>query len=599
MVSFAEPARLWLLLLPAATAALVWWRHERRRAVQRRLASPAVWDRLLGGVPATGLVRLLTWCLAGALLVVALARPQWGELPVDEPVRTRDLVMAVDVSDSMRCPDLEPSRLQRALTVLQRALPGLAGNRVGVVVFAGDAYPLLPLTTDVDAVGTFLSTVEPGMVALPGSNLQRAVTSALHLLPDRGEGRVVILVSDGENLQGDPGQALSALKDGGARLVAVVAGTSQGGPIPVPEGSGGVHYKRNGEGRPVITRADRATMQRLADAAGGTLVTLGSPGAAEDLVRAVAEVRARAVAGSEHHVRRAERFQVFLAAAATLLLLGFAASPWRRRAAAVALLLAVVVPVPTAGAAQTQARPGDTGVAAPSSASQPGAPGDASEPTASWWQRLVPGGSRRLARAGMGRWREGDLPGAAKDFAGAAELDPQDPDRLYDLGTALAAQGNVQRATPVLAAAHRAGSTRAAYNLGTAALKRQQADAAVRWLREALLRAPEDADAKRNYELALKLQKQQQDQKQQRDQKRDQKQDDQKKEQQPHATPTPSPTPGPPARPTPQGRRGEATPTPTPVPHNPLYGALERAEARARAAMRRPTPRHVTVEKDW
>ncbi len=587
-MSFAEPMRLWLLLLPAAAAALALWRHRRRRAAQRGLASPAVWKRLLGGTPATGGVRLLAWCVAGALLVLALARPQWGELPADEEVRTRDVVVAMDVSDSMRCPDLEPNRLERALSVLQRALPGLAGNRVGVVVFAGDAYPLVPLTTDVDAVGTFLATVEPGMVALPGSNLERAVATSLDLLPEQGEGRVVILVSDGENLQGDPEQALAALKDAGARLVAVVAGTADGGPIPLPEGDNGVRYKRSREGQPVITRADRATLARLADAAGGTLVTLEGSGAAEGLVRAVAEVRARAVGATEHHLRRVERFQLFLAAAALVLLLGFAASPWRRRAAAALLVLGLLAPG-VATAEQT------TGSSAPSAPAQAEASAGRREPSVSWWQRLVPGGSRRLARAGMGRWREGDVPGAAQDFGGAAELDPSSADRLYDLGTALAAQGDLEHASSVLAAAHRAGSPGAAYNLGTAALEKKQADAAVKWLREALLRAPDDADAKRNYELALTLKKQQQQQKKNKKQQQDQHDN----ERQPQGTPSPTPTPSAAARPTPTPQGGQGAPTPTPAPHNPLYGALERAEAQARAAMRRPTPRHVTVEKDW
>jgi Ca-activated chloride channel family protein len=152
VVSFAEPGRLALLALPAIAAALAVFRHRRRRLLQRRLASPGVWMRLLGGVPATGAARLILWSAAAAMIVLALARPQWGEQPNEESVRTRDLVVALDVSDSMRCEDVRPSRLARGIETLVRLLPQLEGNRLAVVVFSGEAYALLPLTTDLSAV---------------------------------------------------------------------------------------------------------------------------------------------------------------------------------------------------------------------------------------------------------------------------------------------------------------------------------------------------------------------------------------------------------------------------------------------------------------
>jgi len=143
-VSFAEPSALYLLAAPLVAAVLAILRHRRRLTQQRRLASPGVWNRLMGGVPATGLLRMLAWCAAAALVALALARPQWGELPRQQSIRTRDLVVALDVSDSMLCPDLRPSRLGRSLQVIQRALPSFEGNRIGVVVFAGDALSAGP-----------------------------------------------------------------------------------------------------------------------------------------------------------------------------------------------------------------------------------------------------------------------------------------------------------------------------------------------------------------------------------------------------------------------------------------------------------------------
>jgi len=595
VVSFADPARLWLLVVPALAAVAAMWRHTVRRRDQRRLASPSVWLRVMGGVPATGLIRLSVWVLAATFLVLALARPQWGEVEGERSVRSRDLVVAVDVSDSMRCADIRPSRLQHALEVLNRTLPELEGNRVGVLVFAGDAYPLVPLTTDLEAVATFLDGVEPGMVGLPGSNLERAVSGAVDLLPDEGEGRVLVLVTDGENLQGDVEAAERKLDDAGVGLIAVVAGTETGGPIPMTDDDGRVHYKRDGSGQTVITRARPEVLAGLVHDADGEVLALQDRDAARELASAVERLRTREIA-STHRVERVERFPIFLALALLCLVVGFAASPWRRLTAVAAMLVLAI-----AGAANAQS------AISPSPTAAGGAPvaintggtsaQPASDPTEApvpWWQRLVPGGSRRLARQGVARWNAGKPAAAASDFAGAARLAPGNPTRLYDLGTALAAGGQVDAATGPLSEAQRSGVPGAAYNLGTAALSEGQAEPAVRWLRSALLANPNDPDVKRNYELALKLMEQQ---------KQQQKQKQENQQPTPAPTPTavgqPTPTPGL-ATPTPSaGGVALPTPTPTPDPRSALYSALERAEAEARRKMQRPTPQPVKVEKDW
>lgn len=571
-MSFAQPAALWALLLPAGAAVAVVLRHRRRLLQQRRLASPAVWKRVMGGAPATGLYRLLAWAGAAAMVALALARPQWGELPGEESVRTRDLVVAVDVSDSMLCPDQRPTRLARGLEVLNQALPALEGNRLGVVVFAGEAYPLVPLTTDLSAVGTFLDGVEPGMVGLPGSNIEGAVAAALRLLPPEGEGRVVVLITDGENLQGDVPAAAGALRQGGVGVLGIVAGTERGGPIPMPSPDGSVRYKRDAEGQPVVTRAHPETLRQLVGDARGVVLELGDREVVRRLVAAVEELRTRELEATRT-VQRVERFPLFLAAAAALLATGFALSPWRRVALA-ALLVVACLPV----VASAQASGGS---AAPPSANASSQPPPATPVVPPWWQRVVPGGSRRLARSGVASWRAGDTESAARDFAAAAALDPDQPDRLYDLGTALSASGQGQAADPLFERAHAGGVKDAAYNGGTSSLLAGRGERALQWLRQALLAAPDQADAKRNYELALRLlEEQKQQQQQQQQQQQDQPQQ-----------PTPTPTPG--------AAPSGAEPTPTPPGQDALFSALDRAEAEARQEMRSPTPRARTVDKDW
>ena len=585
MVSFAEPSRLAFLALPALTAVLTVYRHRRRLQQQRRLASPGVWRRLLGGIPATGVVRLIAWSGAAALLVLAVARPQWGEMPAEETIRTRDLVIALDVSDSMLCEDLRPSRLTRSVETLIRLLPQLEGNRMAVVVFAGEAYSLVPLTTDLSAVAVFLEGVGPGMVALPGSNLERAVDGSLKLLPPEGEGRVLLLFTDGENLQGDVNAATDALSEAAVGLLGIVAGTERGGPIPEHDERGGVHYKRDQNGQPVVTRAHPEVLTEIAAKVGGEVVSLGDPEVVREIADAVARLRTREVEET-HTVRRVERFPVFLAAAAILLFLGFAISPWRRLATAAAI---VVIAVPSFAVAQgvSPATSAPRVDAPPMTDDQPVA--EESLPSASWWQRLIPGGSRRLARRGVSKWRQQKLDEATMSFAGAAELDPTGPERLYDLGTALAAGGRLEMATPLLATADQGGVPFAAYNSGTAALVQSQPDAALEWLRRAMLADPDDLAAKHNYELALRMRDQQQQQQdQQEEQQQDQQQEQEQQEGDGEQRPTPTPSQG-------QG----AAPTPTPDPNQSLFAALERAEAEAREALRSPTPKAGKVEKDW
>jgi Ca-activated chloride channel family protein len=589
VVSFAEPTRLALLALPALTVVLALYRHRRRLQQQRKLASPGVWRRLLGGIPATGVVRLIAWSGAAALLALAVARPQWGEMPAEETIRTRDLVIALDVSDSMLCEDLRPSRLTRSVETLVRLLPQLEGNRVAVVVFAGEAYSLVPLTTDLAAVAVFLEGVGPGMVGLPGSNLQRAVDGALKLLPPEGEGRVLLLFTDGENLQGDVNAATTALSEAAVGLLGVTAGTERGGPIPEHDERGGVHYKRDQNGQPVVTRAHPEVLAEIAATVDGVVVSLGDPEVVREIADAVARLRTREVEETRN-VRRVERFPIFLVAAAVLLAFGFAASPWRRLATA-AVIVAVAASSIVVAQDVSPATSAPRVEAPPVTENQPAA--EEALPAASWWQRLVPGGSRRLARRGIGKWREQKLDEAAASFAGAAELDPNAPERLYDLGTALAAGGNLETATQLLAAADQGGVSGAAYNSGTAALVQSQPDPALEWLRRAMLADPDDLAAKHNYELALRMRDQQQQQQdQQQDQQEDQQQDQQQEQEQQDGEGQQQPTP------TPSQGQG-AAPTPTPDPNQPLFAALERAEAEAREALRSPTPVAGKVEKDW
>jgi len=331
-----------------------------------------------------------------------------------------------------------------------------------------------------------------------------------------------------------------------------------------------------------VTKGRPDVLKAIAAEAGGEVLDLGDQGVVPKLAGAIDSLRTREIEASRT-VQRVERFPVFLGLAALLLVAGFSLTPWRRLAVAT-LLMVVCVPGPVFGQqGQDQAEEPPAPVEAPTQ--------ETGIPSAPWWQRLIPGGGRRLARSGASNLEAGDLENAVRDFAAAAALDPDQPDRLFDLGTALAAAGQVEPADQLLQRAHEAGVNGAAYNGGTASLGVGQAQRAVEMLREALLATPEDPDVKRNYELALRQLEEQQEQQEQEEQQDEQQQDQEQQENQDQQQPTPTPTPGP-------GQQG-AAPTPTPQ-NEPLYSALDRAEADAREAMKSPTPQSsAVVEKDW
>ncbi len=278
----ADPGALWLLLAVAALAALGVARLAGRRALLGRIAGPRaalVAPRAGGGRPAARLGLSLTGL---ALLALALSRPQCGTRT--EPVRRSgvDLVVAIDVSRSMLARDVAPDRLTRARLEVGALLDRLGGDRIGLLVFAGEAFVQCPLTTDAGAARLFLRAVGPGSVPQPGTDLGNALRGAAEVLDAagdaRGRTRVVLLVTDGEDLEGGAAAAARALSDAGVRIFALAVGTPAGAPVPLLDAQGKITgYEKDRRGEPVVTHLDLAALQAIAERGGGEVYQIGSP----------------------------------------------------------------------------------------------------------------------------------------------------------------------------------------------------------------------------------------------------------------------------------------------------------------------------------
>jgi Ca-activated chloride channel homolog len=275
-----DPVWLWLsplgLLTGAAAAFLVWrrWRRARSAVPEGRRdqilpGGGASQGALRGGLLGTGLT----------LLAIAAAGPQCGERTEIVKRRGIDLVVALDASTSMLARDVKPSRLERAKVEVTALLDRLRGDRVGLVVFAGEAFVQCPLTTDYSAAKLFLRAVDPAAMPQQGTAIAEALQEARRVLDGGargGAGKAVLLVTDGEDNEGAALQAAQELGDAGIHVYAVAVGSEEGEPIPLTDAKGNVTgYKKDRDGRTVLTRTDLAGLRELTARAGGKVLTTG------------------------------------------------------------------------------------------------------------------------------------------------------------------------------------------------------------------------------------------------------------------------------------------------------------------------------------
>lgn len=341
---FAAP---WWLALSGLAVVGAWlaWQGARRRAAAARAF---VRHPRRGPEWATG--ALVALAVAGAS--VAAARPQWGTVEAELPRRAVDIVYVVDVSRSMGASDVRPSRMAAAKEAVAASFERLRDVRVGLVVFAGTARTRFPLTADLAAAAAIVRSLEPGQVIVgPGTSVAAGLEQALALFPEGSEaGRLVVLVTDGDDLGPEPAGALAALRAAGVELLVAGVGTPEGGEVPVYDRRLGEWTTlREPDGTPVVTQLDERFLASVANLGGGEYV-----GAELSLLPTAVRARAATLRTAEVERRTlrfpVERFHLFAASALGLLLALWASEGVLRRWRRTALLLALL-PALLAGAA--------------------------------------------------------------------------------------------------------------------------------------------------------------------------------------------------------------------------------------------------------
>lgn len=330
-----RPELLWALAGGPILALLFLVELGWRNRALRRFAAEGTRTRMIAGLSATRTFwRYLLMRLGLALVVVAMAGPQYGTRMEEVRSEGIDVVVAMDVSNSMACMDLKPDRMEVARRAMARLIDKLQGDRLGIVVFAGEAYVQLPLTTDRAAAKLFLNTINTSSVGTQGTAIGAAIELAQASFGEEATGsRAIIVITDGENHEDDAEGAASRASEAGIVVHTVGMGTPQGGPIPVRRQDKGSGFRKDRQGNTVVTRMDEAMLQRIAAAGGGAYVraTERSSGmeALVDELRALKSGGGTSTTGYRYTAHE-HQFQYPLAAGILLIALSFTFHDRRR-----------------------------------------------------------------------------------------------------------------------------------------------------------------------------------------------------------------------------------------------------------------------------
>lgn len=323
MFRFVTLQALFTLLLVPGIALLYWSASRARtRALEEFGESPLV-QKLSASVNRRGRIWKAGLVLSAmGLLALALARPLFGTRVETVKTQGRDILVALDVSKSMLAEDLAPNRLERAKLEIGRLVRGLDGDRIGLVAFAGDAFVQSPLTADYGAALMFLNSMDTDLLSVQGTNMGIALTTALDAFDEGAsrDQRVLVVVTDGEDHEGEIDDALQRAQQAGVQIHTVGIGSPDGVPIPDFDGNGRrTGFMRDDDGNVVTTRLVEGPLRQIAEATGGRYVPAYSGTTAlQGLVDEIAsgaggELESRQVTQFE------EQFQIFLGTAILLL----------------------------------------------------------------------------------------------------------------------------------------------------------------------------------------------------------------------------------------------------------------------------------------
>lgn len=265
--------------------------------------------------------RFIFWCLAMAFLVIAIANPQFGTKLEEAKREGIDIMIALDVSNSMKAQDLAPNRLENAKQSIGRLINNLNDDRIGIIVFAGQSYVQLPITTDYSSAKLFLESISCDMIPTQGTAIGAAIDLAVESFdPKSPAAKAIIVITDGENHEDDAVKSAEAAAEKGMTVHTIGMGSEAGVPLPLVSNGNIVGYRKDNEGNTVVSKLNTALLKEIAAAGKGIFVQAGRSQSALSVVKDELNKMEKKEYASKRYTDYEGRFQFFLAAAIFLLI---------------------------------------------------------------------------------------------------------------------------------------------------------------------------------------------------------------------------------------------------------------------------------------
>ncbi|MCR5642948.1 MAG: VWA domain-containing protein [Prevotella sp.] len=494
MFRFEDSIYLYLLILIPVLAVIrfITYRNQKKRL--RKFGEPKLLKELMPDV-SHWRPGIKFWLLQGslALLIIMLARPQMGTKISQEKRTGIETIIAVDISNSMRAEDVEPSRLDRAKMMVENLVDHFTDDKIGLIVFAGDAFVQLPITSDYVSAKMFLNNIDPSMILTQGTDIARAIEMGTHsFTQDEGVGKAIIVITDGEDHEGGALEAAQAAKKEGMRVYVLGVGSTNGAPIPDPQTG---DYMKDNSGNTVMSALNEDMCRQVASAGGGAYIHVSNNSNAQRQLDIELDKLSKKEIATTIYSDFDEQFQAFGILTLLLLIIEIclleSKNPMlknisvfgRKKQVATVILLLMTLTV----SAQTD---------------------------------------RQLIRQGNKQYRLGDFSNAEVSYRKALEKNKRNSQAMYNLGNALMAQNQDSAAIMQFNEAAKVEQntlrkSKAFHNVGFICQRHQMYGEAIEAYKQSLRLNPSDDETRYNLALCKHLQKKQPPQQQQQQQNKD------------------------------------------------------------------------------
>ena len=310
MFRFANPDFLYLFfLLPVLVGIYLYYNHRRRQNI-RKYGDPALLKELMPTVSKYRPdVKFWLTFSALALCIFMLARPQFGSKMETVKRSGVEVVIALDISNSMLAEDVTPSRLEKAKKLISRLVDTFNNDKVGMIVFAGEAFTQLPITSDYVSAKMFLESINPNLISTQGTDVGAAIRLAMKsFTPNEGVGRAIVVITDGENHEGGALEAAKEAAEKNMQVFILGIGSPDGSPIPVERGRN--DFRKDKDGNVIVTRLNEQMCQEIAKAGNGMYIRVDNSNSAEKILNEEIGKMAKKDVESQVFTDFDEQFQV-------------------------------------------------------------------------------------------------------------------------------------------------------------------------------------------------------------------------------------------------------------------------------------------------